>query len=335
MANRFLDDLIKKYGEDITIREYTEGIPVVSTGSLSLDVSTGVGGIPYGRITEIYGPDGSGKTTMCLYVAKEALDQGKRVLYVDMENSLDYGYTSDIVGEYDEDQFVVVQPKEGEQALIIAETGIEAGFGVVIFDSIAAINPKKELEDKFMKSHVGLTPRLASKFLRRQGGNIATKEVAMIFTNQVRANIGSYIGDLTTPAGFALKHHTSLRIYLAYGGKIKEKEEVIGHWIRFIIKKNKVARPYRTATIPYIYGYGIDYYRDVISFGNLLGIVYTRGSYYAFEDDTIGLGMARSADELRDNKELLDKIVETCYNTVGVPLPKVVKEEIDGENAKD
>jgi len=332
MKNKFLEELIDKYGEEISISKHTEGVPVISTGSLAMDVSTGIGGVPRGRITEIYGPEGGGKTTICLHLSKNAIAQGSKVLYVDVENSLDFGYVEDVFGfEPNEELFIVVQPASGEDALEIAEAGIDNGFSLVIFDSIAAISPEKELEDPFDKDHVGLTPRLASKFLRRQGSNINKKNVAMVFTNQVRANIGSYLGDLTTPAGHALKHYTSLRIYTAYGGKIEEpKGNYIGQWLSFIIKKNKMARPYRAAKSVLIYGKGIDYCRYAIAFGSLLGVVKTRGSYYVFEDETIGLGMAKSANALRENQELLDKIANACYNAIGIG-PK--QEEVENEES--
>ncbi len=336
--NGFLQEIIDEYGEDILIRKYSEGIPVISTGALSIDVSTGIGGIPLGRVSEVYGPEGGGKTTICLEIARNALLAGFKVLYVDTENSLDYGYTSDILGDYDAENFLVLQPKSGEDALKIAEAGIETDYKVVIFDSIASLSPVKELEDDFDKAHIGLSPRLTAKFLRRQINEIRKKEIAMIVTNQVRANIGSYLGDLTTPAGFALKHYTSLRIFMARSKKIVEKEIEVGHFVKFIIKKNKIAKPFRTATTNIIYGEGINYYRDVISFGSLLGVIKTRGSYYAYEDDTIGLGMAKSAKALSENPELVDKIVGVCYNIAGVKVPdkyEAVQEEVDEQDDQD
>ncbi len=321
--NGFLQEMIDEYGEDILIRRYSEGVPVISTGAVSIDVSTGIGGIPLGRVSEIYGPEGGGKTTICLEIARNAIELGFKVLYIDTENSLDFGYTSDILGEdYDEENFLVLQPKSGEVALKIAEAGIETGYKVIMFDSIASLSPEKELDDPFDKAHIALSPRLTAKFLRRQINEIRKKEVAMIVTNQVRANIGSYMGDLTTPAGYALKHYTSLRIYMTRSKKIVEKEEEIGHFVKFVIKKNKLAKPFRTATTNIIYGEGINYYRDLISFGSLLGVIKTRGSYYAFEDDTIGLGMAKSAEALKENPELLDKIISICYNVAGVKVPQ-------------
>jgi recombination protein RecA len=337
--NGFLQEIIDEYGDDILIRRYTEGVPVIPTGALSIDVSTGIGGIPLGRVSEIYGPEGGGKTTICLEIARNALLAGFKVLYVDTENSLDFGYTSDILGDdYDQENFLALQPKSGEDALKIAEAGVETDYKVIIFDSIASLSPEKELEDPFDKAHIGLSPRLTAKFLRRQINEIRKKEIAMIVTNQVRANIGSYLGDLTTPAGFALKHYTSLRIFMARSKKIEEKENEIGHFVKFIIKKNKLAKPFRTASTNIIYGEGINYYRDIISFGSLLGVIKTRGSYYAFEDDTIGLGVAKSAVALSENQELVDKIVEVCYNIAGVRVPQkavAAQEEVDAENDQD
>lgn len=314
----FLDQVLEDYGEEVLINEHAEGIPVVSTGSLAIDVSLGIGGVPCGRMTEIFGPESSGKTTMCLSIANQTLLKGEKVLYVDTENSLDYGYAEDVLGkDFDKDRMAIVQPLSAEDAFELTEKGINSGFRTIIFDSIAALSPMKELEDEFTDAQVGLAPRLTGKFLRRNAHVIRKNEVAMVLTNQVRANIGAYHGGFETPAGYALKHYTSVRIYITRGKEIVVDDMKIGNFVNFVIKKNKLSVPFRSATTNLIYGKGVDYYRDVIQFASLLGVIKSRGAYLAFEDTTIGLGLAKSSQALAENKELLDNIVNMCYNVAG------------------
>ena len=329
----FLEYILEEYGEDVAIRKYEGGIPSISTGSLALDISTGIGGVPKGRFTEIYGPEGGGKTTLLLSIANQALKADEKVLFIDTENSLDYAYAKEIVGEYDENDFIIIQPESAENSFEIAMAGIEAGFKCILFDSVAALSPEKELEENMDKQQIGLAPRITSKFLRKVAHKIRTDEVAFVYSNQVRANIGSYFGGWTTPAGYALKHYTSIRIYLSKSDDIEYKGKVIGNYVNFIIKKNKVGKPFRQATTNIIYGLGIDYYRDVLSFGSLLGIIKTRGSYFAFEDETIGKkpGATVAAIALKKNKKLLDKIVELCYNISG-SVKYDTEEEPEEEN---
>jgi len=330
----FLDEILDKYGEEVAIRKYKKGIPAISTGSLGIDVSTGIGGIPKGRFTEIYGADGSGKTTLLLNIAKQALLAGERVAFIDTENSLDYAYAHDIIGDFDSDGLIIIQPESAEDSFEIALSAIDHGYGVILFDSVAALSPEKELENRMDKAQVALAPRLTSKFLRKVAFKVRQKEVAFVFTNQVRANMGSYVGGWTTPAGYALKHYVSLKIFLQRSDEIKDGEDVIGHFIKFTIKKNKVGKPYRQATTNIIWGKGIDFYRDVLSFGTLLGVIKNRGSYFGFEDETIGNkpGAANTARALGKDKELLDKIVEMCYNVAG--SKRYQKEEQKKEEQK-
>lgn len=331
----FLDEILDKYGDEVAIRKYEGGIPSISTGSLGIDVSTGIGGIPKGRFTEIYGAEGSGKTTLLLNVAKLAVEAGERVAFIDTENGLDYAYAHDVIGDFTSDQLIIIQPESAEDSFEIALSAVEHDYGVVLFDSVAALSPEKELEDPMDKSQVALAPRLTSKFLRKVAYQVRQKEVAFVFTNQVRANIGSYVGGWVTPAGYALKHYTSLRIYLAKGKEIKEEDVVVGHFVNFTIKKNKVGKPYRQATTNIIFGKGINYYRDVLSFGTLLGVIKNRGSYFGFEDDTIGskAGAANTALALEEDQVLLDKIVEMCYNIAG--SSRIRKEEEPSAETKD
>ena len=338
----FLDKILDDFGEDVILRKYEGGIPAISTGSLALDVSIGIGGIPKGRFTEIYGPEGGGKTTLLLNLAKQALLVGERVLYIDTENGLDYAYAEEVLGKLlKEDNPVFVQPQSAEDSFEIAMAGMNSGFTCILFDSVAALSPQEELDKGMGKMQVGLAPRITSKFLRKVAFEVRQKEVAFIYSNQVRANIGSYFGGYTTPAGYALKHYTSVRIYLSKSKDIEENDETIGNFVNFVIKKNKVGIPFRQATTNIIYGKGIDYYRDVISFASLLGVIKNRGSYFAFEDETIGSkpGVSNTSRALAKDQKLLDKVVEMCYNITGATMinkkkevkPKDVKEEKDSK----
>lgn len=333
----FLDRVLDEFGEDIVLRKYEEGIPAIPTGSLALDVSIGIGGIPKGRFTEIYGPEGGGKTTLLLNVAKHALMTGERVLYIDTENGLDYAYAEEVLGKLmKEDNPVFVQPQSAEDSFEIAMQGIDNDFSCILFDSVAALSPREELDKGMDKMQIGLAPRITSKFLRKVAYEVRKREVAFIYTNQVRANIGSYFGGYTTPAGYALKHYTSVRIYLSKSKDIEENDKIVGNFVNFVIKKNKVGIPFRQATTNIIYGKGIDYYRDVISFASLLGVIKNRGSYFAFEDETIGNkpGVTNTSRALAKDQKLLDKIVEMCYNITGAKILSESKEEVKPKNVK-
>lgn len=330
-----LQELQDKYGDDILIREYPEGHPSISTGSLAIDISTGIGGIPVGRYTEIYGPESGGKTTLSLTIARNALKQGLKVLYVDVENSVDLAYAKLILGDsYNESNFIIVQPITAEDAFSIAETGIDSGYRCVLFDSIASIAPEKEMDKEYGKQSIGLSPRLTNQFLKKTKAKIKESETLFVITNQIRANIGAYVGGYTTPAGYALKHYTSLRIYLSKGKTIEEGGVDVGNLINFVIKKNKLAIPYRQAETNIIYGKGIDYFRDVLQFGSLLGVIKNRGPYFAFEDQTLAQGTIKSIEHLIEHPELLDKIEKACYNIAGVKYPPIRAErkEVDERN---
>jgi recombination protein RecA len=320
-----LEELQDKYGEQILIKEYPDGHPTVSTGSLAIDVSTGIGGIPVGRYTEIYGPEAGGKTTICLAICKNAMEHGLKTLYVDVENSVDSEYAKQIVG--DSTDLLIVQPKTAEDSFTIAEMGIDNGYRCIVFDSVASISPNDEMEKDYGKQVIGLSPRTKAK--------IREREVIFVITNQIRASIGSYVGGYTTPAGYALKHYTSLRIYLSKGKSIDEEGRPVGNMVNFVIKKNKLAVPYRQAETNLIYGKGIDYYRDVLTFSGLLGVVQSRGPYFTFGDITLGQGTIKAIDYLGQNPEILDKIVEMCYNVAGIKYPPVRAERIEIDEGND
>lgn len=317
----FVEMIEDKYGEDIIEQDIPEGDVVsISTGSLSLDISTGVGGIPLEKITEIFGPESSAKTTLCLEITKRAILKGYKVLYVDQENTLDHNYIRAIIGEFNTSMLVLSQPETAEQALYICEAGIKSGdFNVVILDSIGALAPEKEKEDDFGKAHVAQVPRLLSAFLRRNAYTIRHNNVAFIFVNQVRANIGSYTGGFQTPGGYAVKHYASLRIQLYKAEAIEQGDVPVGSYSRYSIKKNKMAPPFRGGTFPLLYGIGIDSIRDTIEFAEMLGILEKRGSYYTYEGETVAQGMVKTIEFLKNNPETLDKIIERVYNVTTTP----------------
>jgi recombination protein RecA len=327
MGKTIIEEMLDKFGEEILTKEYTNGFPSISTGSLSVDVSTGIGGLPYGRFTEIYGPEMSGKTTLCLSTCKEMLKAGGKVLYLDLENSVDMSRVKELTGGYyDESRMLVVQPISGEEAMEISQAGVDIGFNLVIFDSVGAISPEAELdENDYTKSPpMALTPRLISRFLRKTSNMVQRKETAFVFTNQVRANIGAYMGGYVTPAGYALKHYTSMRLFISKRGAIEDKDKnQIGQYSSFTVKKNKLSTPFRQAEFPIFYDDGVSLEYDALSFGALLGVVKTRGSYFVFEDTTLGQGKAKAGQFLKENPETLDKIREMCYNASNVRYPPI------------
>lgn len=331
-----LQELQDKYGEDILIKEYPNGHPTVSTGSLAIDVSTGIGGIPVGRYTEVYGPEAGGKTTLCLTICRNAIKLGLDTLYIDVENSVDSKYAKTLLNDgYNMGNFIIAQPKTAEDSFSIAEAGIDNGYRCIIFDSIASIAPEDEMEKDYGKQSIGLSPRLTNQFLKKTKTKIRENEVVFVITNQIRANIGAYMGGYITPAGYALKHYTSLRIYLSKGQPIESDGEPIGNLVTFVIKKNKLAVPYRQADTNLIYGKGIDYFRDTLKFASLLGVIKSRGPYFSLGDTNLGQGVEKAIEYLMNNPETLDKIEEMCYNVAGVKYPPIRAERKEKDEGND
>jgi recombination protein RecA len=314
----FLDNIKDKYGEEIIVATEPEKVEAIPTGAVSLDASIGIGGIPRGKITEIFGAESSGKTTLALSICKNAVNQDLKVLYIDVENMIDYSYAYTLVGQkLDPEHFIILQPDTAEDAFSMAEDGIDSGqFGLVVFDSIGALAPKKEKEDEFADANVALVPRLMSKFLRRNAFKIRTNNIAFLFINQVRDTIGSYMQTYSMPGGHALKHYCSVIMMLSKGIDIKAGNEVIGINTKFSIKKNKLAPPFRTFIIPIIFGKGVDTSRDLLSFAEMLGIVTKAGAYYKFEDANLGRGLLDSCVFVESNPLVLDKIVKKVYDNI-------------------
>ncbi len=281
-----------------------EPMPAVSTGSLGLDIALGIGGLPYGRVVEIYGPESSGKTTLCLQVMAEAQKAGKSVAIIDAEHALDPQYAEKL--GVDLDSLVVSQPDTGEQALEIADMLVRSGsMDVIVIDSVAALVPKAEIEGEMGDSHVGLQARLMSQALRKLTGNIKQTNTLVIFINQIRMKIGVMFGNPeTTTGGNALKFYASVRLDIRRIGAVKEGEEVIGNETRVKVVKNKVSPPFKQAEFQILYGKGIYHMGEVIDLGVKQGLIDKSGAWYAYGGDKIGQGKANAARYLEENPSI-------------------------------
>ena len=277
-----------------------EAIPSVSTGSLGLDIALGIGGLPYGRIVEIYGPESSGKTTLTLQVIAEAQKQGKTCAFVDAEHALDPIYAEKLGVNVDE--LLVSQPDTGEQALEITDMLIRSGaVDVLIVDSVAALTPKAEIEGDMGDSHMGLQARLMSQALRKITGNIKNANCLCIFINQIRMKIGVMFGNPeTTTGGNALKFYAS--------GAVKQGDEIIGNETRVKVVKNKVAPPFKQAEFQILYGTGIYHMGEIIELGVKDGIVDKAGAWYSYNGEKIGQGKANAANFLSEHPEKAEEI---------------------------
>lgn len=336
----FVQNITEEFGEEVLTASSTVR-QIIPTSSLAVNVSTGIGGIPKGRFTHIHGPDSAGKTTLGLDIAKNSLEHNGKVLYIDVEQTLDEGLVKSMIGNLrDDENFVVAMPRSAEDAFVLTERAIDSGeFDLIIFDSIGALSPSKELEDDFGDAHYALVARLMTTFFKRNAFNVRVNDIAFVFLNQVRANIGSFIKTFEIPGGHALKHYSSLTISLFKSEKIEIKKgdpkTAIGNKVKFSILKNKVGVPHRAGTFPIIWGDGLHSIRDVIDFATDLGVLSQRGPYKAFEDETLGLGILKTIELLEEDQELLDKITETCYNVVGVESKSpnnLTEEEVDGKD---
>ncbi|MDE2776046.1 MAG: recombinase RecA [Chloroflexota bacterium] len=317
-----LTDITKRYG-DGTIFSLGAGnhleIEAIPTGSLGIDISLGVGGVPRGRITEIYGPESSGKTTLCLHVAAEAQKTGGICAFIDMEHALDPVYAEKI--GVDIQQLYVSQPDTGEQALEITEHLVRSGaLDVIIVDSVAALVPRAEIEGEMGDSHVGLQARLMSQALRKLAGAIKQSNVCVIFTNQLREKVGVMFGSPeTTPGGRALKFYASVRIDIRRVQQIKNSGEVVGNRTRVRIKKNKVAAPFKQCEFDIMFNQGISKSGEIIDIGTELGIIDKRGAFYRYADELLGQGRENAKGLLQSNGRLSDVIEDRIRNTFGLP----------------
>jgi recombination protein RecA len=326
-----LSQIERQFGKGTVMRmgdQERVAIPSISTGSLGLDIALGIGGLPKGRIVEIYGPESSGKTTLTLQVIAEAQKAGGTAAFIDAEHALDPQYADKLGVQVDD--LIVSQPDTGEQALEVAEMLVRSGaVDVLVVDSVAALVPKAEIEGEMGDSHVGLQARLLSQAMRKLTGAIKQTNCLVIFINQIRMKIGVMFGSPeTTTGGNALKFYSSVRLDIRRIGAVKEGDEVVGNETRVKVVKNKVSPPFRQAEFQIMYGSGIYHMGEVIDWGVKLNLIDKSGAWYAYKGDKIGQGKANASKFLEENASLAKEIEDQIrHQMMGVPLAAVDNEK--------
>ena len=322
---------VMRMGDGTSIRD----IEAISTGSIGLDVALGIGGLPKGRVVEIYGPESSGKTTLTLQVVAEAQKVGGTAAFIDAEHALDPSYAEKLGVNVDE--LLVSQPDTGEQALEITDMLVRSGaVDIVIIDSVAALTPKAEIEGEMGDSHMGLQARLMSQALRKLTGNIKRSNVMVIFINQIRMKIGVMFGSPeTTTGGNALKFYSSVRLDIRRIGAIKKGDEVVGNQTRVKVVKNKVSPPFKQAEFEILYGQGISRLGELIDLGVQHDIVNKAGSWYSYGEDRIGQGKDKARDFLKEHTEMADEIERKIRAILMPPKLEAVEDIVDDAPASD
>lgn len=321
-----LSQIEKQFGKGAVMRlgndEVLPGVEAISTGSISLDLALGVGGVPRGRVIEVYGPESSGKTTLALHIVAEAQKSGGIAAFVDAEHALDITYARKLGVKTDD--LLVSQPDTGEQALEIAETLVRSGaIDVLVVDSVAALVPKAEIEGEMGDSHMGLQARLMSQALRKLTGIISKSNCCVIFINQIRMKIGVMFGNPeTTTGGNALKFYASVRLDIRKTATLKQGDQVIGSRTRVKVVKNKVAPPFKEAEFDILYGEGISRTGDVLDLAVDRGIVDKSGAWFSYNKERIGQGRENSRQFLKDNPAMLAEIEGKLLELI-TPSPKV------------
>ena len=305
-------------------------IPAISTGSLGLDIALGIGGLPRGRIIEVYGPESSGKTTLAQHVVAQAQKNGGKCAYIDAEHALDPIYAKKL--GVDIDNLLISQPDTGEQALEIADTLVRSGaIDVLVVDSVAALVPKAELEGEMGDSHVGLQARLMSQALRKLTASVARSNTLIIFINQLRMKIGVMFGNPeTTTGGNALKFYASVRIEIRRGAQIKDKDETIGNNVTVKIVKNKVAPPFRTVEFDIIYGEGISKTGELVDLGIKAGLIEKSGAWLSYKGER-WQGRENARVFLRENPAVADEIEQQIRTKAGLLSQKMITEPVEEE----
>jgi recombination protein RecA len=312
-----------------------EQIEVIPSGSLGLDLALGIGGMPRGRIVEIYGPESSGKTTLALHAIAEAQKRGGTCAFIDAEHALDPTYARKL--GVDVDNLLISQPDAGEQALEICDTLVRSGaVDVVVVDSVAALVPRAELEGEMGDSHMGLHARLMSQALRKLTGTVSRSNTMLIFLNQIRMKIGVMFGNPeTTTGGNALKFYASLRMEIRRIGQIKDRDEVVGNQTRVKVVKNKLAPPFRQVEFDIMYGEGISKVGELIDLGVKAGVVEKSGAWFSYDSQRIGQGRENAKQFLRDHKEAADKIEGKIREQSGVVANLMLASAADGDEAEE
>jgi len=299
-------------------KQQSDEVEVIPTGSLGLDLALGIGGLPKGRIVEIYGPESSGKTTLALHAIAEAQKRGGTCAFVDAEHALDPGYARKL--GVDVDNLLISQPDAGEQALEIADTLVRSGaVDVLVVDSVAALVPRAELEGEMGDSHVGLHARLMSQALRKLTGSVSRSNTLLIFLNQIRLKIGVMFGNPeTTTGGNALKFYASVRMEIRRIGQIKERDEVTGNQTRVKVVKNKMAPPFRQVEFDIMYGEGVSKVGELIDLGVKAGVVEKSGAWFSCDSQRIGQGRENAKQFLRDNPAMAESIEKRIREQAGI-----------------
>jgi len=317
-----ISQIDRQFGKGSIMKLGEDHVPTiensVSTGCLSLDVALGVGGVPRGRIIEVYGPESSGKTTLALHIVAEAQKAGGYAAYIDAEHAVDPEYSKNL--GVNTEELLISQPDTGEQALEICETLVRSGaVDVIVIDSVAALVPRAELEGDMGDTHVGLQARLMSQALRKLTGTVSRSNTTVIFINQIREKIGVMFGNPeTTPGGRALKFYSSIRMEIRRITSLKDGGEMVGSRVRVKVVKNKVAPPFKQTEFDIMYGQGISYEGDVLDLAVSGDIVEKTGAWYSFEDTKIGQGRENSKTYLKENIEVLDLITKKVMSFMGL-----------------
>ena len=318
IERQFGKGAIMKLGEGGLVKD----VPIISTGSLGLDIALGIGGVPRGRVIEIYGPESSGKTTLALQIVAEAQKQGGMGAFIDAEHALDLGYAKKLGVKTDD--LLVSQPDHGEQALEIAETLVRSGaIDVLTVDSVAALVPKAEIEGEMGDAHMGLQARLMSQALRKLTATISRSQTVVIFINQIRMKIGVMFGnpEITT-GGNALKFYASVRMDIRRIGALKEGDNIIGGRTRVKVVKNKMAPPFKEAEFDILYGTGISRDGEIVDLGSEMGIVEKSGAWYSFGGERIGQGREAAKQFLKEHPETANQIMAKVMEKAGLKRPE-------------
>ncbi|MCE3268281.1 MAG: recA [Burkholderiales bacterium] len=331
-----LSQIEKQFGKGSIMRmnetQIQNDIQTISTGSLSIDLALGIGGLPRGRVVEIFGPESSGKTTLSLSVVAEAQKGGGTCAYIDAENALDVIYARKLGVKIDD--LLISQPDTGEQALEIADMLVRSGgIDVIVVDSVAALTPRAELEGDMGDSHMGLQARLMSQALRKLTANIKRTNTLVIFINQIRMKIGVMFGSPeTTTGGNALKFYSSVRLDIRRTGQIKKGDDIIGNETRVKVVKNKVAPPFKQADFEILYGEGISRNGELVELGVLNNLVEKSGSWYSYNGQKIGQGKENAKEYLKDNPQIANEIEAKIRSISAVAAIDVVSPGVKAEN---